>query len=246
MTTEAMSDERDRRLAAERRIGLVVGPLALIAIAMTLTAVVASSAAARDVSGQGTLKIFDANERRQLVAVGLRTGSLVLTIPIVWFLHRLLVARDRSVPRLLLALGVIATVSIAVATVVGWFGLREAATSYVEGAYATESAALDASTTLTVSRWMDIGARLLFASWLAVTSLRASRIGLLTPFLGLWGLLAAVTGTFLPVGDALYIGWLASVALMAVGYWPGGRPPSWRTGVAEPWTPAPGSGALPR
>ena len=33
--------------------------------------------------------------------------------------------------------------------------------------------------------------------------------------------------------------WLAGLAALLFGRWPGGEPPAWRTGVAEPW-PAPG------
>lgn len=238
----------DRRLLRERRVGRIVGALAFVAIVLTLVSVLASAAAARDPSGNGTLKVFDAHATRQLVAALLRSVSVLATIPIISFFHSVLRARDPAVPRGLLTVGLLASAVIAASTIIGWVGLHHAAVSYVEGGYRgrTEKAALDASSVLTVSRWLDIGSRLLFASWLAMTSLRANRAGLITPFLGTWGLLAAVTGTFLAVGDALYIGWLASVALLSMGYWPGGRPPSWCTGVAEPWTPAPGSGALRR
>ena len=135
-------------------------------------------------------------------------------------------------------IGLVACVTIAAGTALGWVALHDAARSYLEGRYHREQHAIEASGLLDVVRWLDIASRVLFAGWLAYSSLRASRVGLLTPFLGMWGLLAAVTGTFLEIGDALYIGWLASCALLLTGYWPGGRPPSWTSGRAEPWSPS--------
>jgi hypothetical protein len=37
------------------------------------------------------------------------------------------------------------------------------------------------------------------------------------------------------VGQDLFIAWLASFGLLAVGYWPGGRPPAWDAGRAVSW-----------
>lgn len=237
------TQQLDRRLRREHRVGRVVGALAMVAILLTLISVLASAAAARDPSGAGMLKVFRAHENRQLVAAVVRAVSVFLSIPLIWFLHSVLRARDPGVPPMLLTVGLLASATIAASTIIGWVGLQHAAVSYVDGAYRhrTQQAALHASTVLTVSRWLDVGSRLLFASWLAMTSLRANRTGLITPFLGTWGLLAAVTGTFLAVGDALYIGWLASVAMLSMGYWPGGRPRSWTSGFAEPWNAAAGS-----
>jgi hypothetical protein len=54
------------------------------------------------------------------------------------------------------------------------------------------------------------------------------RVGLLDRFLGYWGLGACGALALLSIGDAMFIGWLASVGLLALGYWPGGRPEAWR------------------
>jgi hypothetical protein len=231
-------------LQRERRTGLVVGPLTLIAVIVTLAAVLLSARAAHDPSVHGTLRTFAAHERAQLLAVALRVGGLLLTLPFVVVWHRVLRARDDSVSRRVMVIGVVAFVMIGAGTVLGWVALHDASQSYLAGRYRREQAAIDASMLLDVVRGLDIASRVLFAGWLAYSSLRASRVGLLTPFLGMWGLLAAVTGTFLEIGDALYIGWLVSCALLLTGYWPAGRPPSWTSGRPEPpsyHSPADGS-----
>jgi len=58
---------------------------------------------------------------------------------------------------------------------------------------------------------LDIASRTVFAVWVAWSSVYAMRAGLFTSFLGYWGVGAAAALVLLPVGDAMYIGWLASV-----------------------------------
>lgn len=239
MNLRATHDDRSQQLRSERQLGRLVGPLTLLGLALTLAAVLVSAAAARNTGDTETLRQFAANRDDQLVAASLRVAGLLLSLPLVLFLQRILVARDPTVPRGLAIIGLAASLLIAASTMLGWFALRDAADAFVGREYRTEREALDASGLLTAVRWIDIVSRLLFASWLAYASLRASRVGLITSFLGLWGLIAAFSGTFLAIGDALYIGWAGSVALLALGYWPGGRPPSWTSGRPEPWNVPP-------
>lgn len=224
------------RLARERQLGQVVGAATFGGVAMTLAAVVISARAAHDPEVHGSLRKFAAHEDGQLLAVALRLTALILTLPFLVFWQRVLRARDASASTNVLVIGIVALVTIGVSTCLGWVALHDAAQSYRGIDLDRQRAVLDASQLLDVVRLLDLASRVSFAAWLAYSSLRASRVGLLTPFLGIWGLAAAVTGLVLPIGDALYIGWLASCALLLVGYWPGGRPRSWTSGQPEPWS----------
>jgi hypothetical protein len=62
-----------------------------------------------------------------------------------------------------------------------------------------------------------------------MASIQAMRVGLLTRFLGYWGVGAGGALVLLPIGDAMFIGWLASIGILSLGYWPGGRPPAWQS-----------------
>lgn len=243
MSLLADPDDRSEQVRTERHLGRLVGPLTLLGLGLTLAAVLVSAAAARNAGDTETLRQFADNRDDQLVAASLRVAGLLLTLPLVLFLQRVLVARDPTVPRALAIVGLTASLLIGASTLLGWFALRDAADAFVGREFRTEREALDASGLLTAVRWIDVVSRLLFASWLAYASLRASRVGLITSFLGVWGLIAAFSGTFLAIGDALYVGWAASIALLALGYWPGGRPPSWTSGRPEPWDAAPTRGA---
>jgi hypothetical protein len=74
---------------------------------------------------------------------------------------------------------------------------------------------------------LDFTTRIVFAAWIAIASYHLMKLGLLTAFLGYFGLAAAVALVLLPIGDAMYIGWMASIGFLAWGYWPGGRPAAW-------------------
>ena len=68
-------------------------------------------------------------------------------------------------------------------------------------------------------------------------ALNAMRVGLLTRFMGVLGI---ITGALqiLPFGGPLPVVqsfWLLMLSLLFSGRWTGGTPPAWRTGNAEPW-----------
>src|SRR3954470_10919067 len=84
------------------------------------------------------------------------------------------------------------------------------------------------------SAFSYIGLALAFG--LVVISLNAMRVGLLTRFMGVLGIIVGVLfviplGT-LPVVQAF---WLGAVGVLVAMRWPSGQPPAWITGTAQPW-----------
>jgi hypothetical protein len=71
--------------------------------------------------------------------------------------------------------------------------------------------------------------------------LRARRAGLLSPFMGILGVIAGVLFV-LPLlpGVPVFIQafWLGAVGALFLGRWPGGRGPAWETGNPDPWPTA--------
>ena len=61
--------------------------------------------------------------------------------------------------------------------------------------------------------------------------LRARRVGLLTPFMGILGAIAGALIVFQLAGvSAIVQGfWLGALGLVFIGRWPGGRGPAWET-----------------
>jgi len=72
---------------------------------------------------------------------------------------------------------------------------------------------------------------------LILISLNAMRVGLLTRFMGVLGIIAGAL-MILPFAGPLPVVqcfWLVMLGLLILGRWPNGPPPAWRTGNAEPW-----------
>jgi hypothetical protein len=67
--------------------------------------------------------------------------------------------------------------------------------------------------------------------------LRARRVGLLTPFMGVIGAIAGALIVFQLAGvSAIVQGfWLGALGVLLLGRWPGGRGPAWESGEPEPW-----------
>ena len=70
-----------------------------------------------------------------------------------------------------------------------------------------------------------------------VICLNAMRVGLLTRFMGVLGIICGAL-IVLPILSPLPIVqtfWLGAMALLLLGRWPNGLPPAWTTGEAAPW-----------
>jgi hypothetical protein len=140
-------------------------------------------------------------------------------------------SRAATVGRTQLWCAVIGPVLVALATVFGFLALAHVTDVFYAGGPRTAARAqqlVSSSAELRAASVFDIVSRVVFAGWVALASLQALRAGLLTTFLGYWGIGACGALVLLPVGDAMFVGWLASLAILALGYWPGGgRPAGW-------------------
>jgi hypothetical protein len=70
--------------------------------------------------------------------------------------------------------------------------------------------------------------------------LRARRVGLLSPFMGVLGAIAGALVVFPLAGISTIVQgfWLGALGALFLGRWPGGRGPAWETGEAAPWPTA--------
>jgi len=79
-------------------------------------------------------------------------------------------------------------------------------------------------------------AQLLLGLGLLFIALNAMRVGLLTKFLGILGIITGVL-VVIPLGPLPVVQsfWLLALGMLLIGRARGGLPPAWRTGKAEPW-----------
>jgi hypothetical protein len=147
-------------------------------------------------------------------------------------------ARRPEMSKLLVYLPMVGGILQALATLLSAIGLNMAISDFL-GGNPTVDAARDVprSGIGVFGQLLGLPGGLALALGLILIALNAMRVGLLTRFMGVLGI---VTGALqiLPFAGPLPVVqsfWLLMLALLFSGRWSGGTPPAWRTGNAEPW-----------
>lgn len=235
----------------ERQLGRIVGLMALASTAMIFVAVAfatkASSEGPRQVSlfGGTDDEITEAEELQdyashtsdQTISAVLQVGGILIAIAVGLFLYWMVTNRTTSVPRYVQVLAFVGPILFAAAVILVHLAMRDVSDAFVElpKAAQTSDRADDVkadSSLLLVAGIVDLVGRIAFAAWLGFLSREARNVELLTGFLGVFGIGAAfaiVLGALdVQIGLAMYVGWVASVGILALGRWPGGRPDGWQ------------------
>lgn len=227
-------------LRTERRLGRYAGVAAIGAVAATAAALIVAARAVTprarlgDAPGQATwLSDLSSHSEAHAVAVGLRSAALLLTIAAGIYLYRVVRVRHGSGRPLVLWLGILSPLLVLAVTVAGYLVIINIADTFTAGPRSEVRAddLITASERLRVVRFVEWVSRLGFGIWVVLISLDAMRVGALTRVVGYWGVIAgvAVAMQFTP-GEALLAGWIGSIGVLFLGYWPGGRPETWETG----------------
>jgi hypothetical protein len=164
-------------------------------------------------------------------------GSVCMIAPLV-FLFRATKARRPQLPN--------------VTVIAAWFGpiaaglgqialqivllskahtfVTSGAQTYAEAKHLTDAGILKAMQGLVLAGQLSLG----FA--FVLISLNAMRVGLLTRFMGVLGIIVGVLFV-IPLGTLQVVQpfWLLTLTALFLGRWPNGVPPAWKTGKAEPW-----------
>jgi hypothetical protein len=150
-------------------------------------------------------------------------------------------ARRPEMSKLVVYTALVGPVLQGVGAVLGGVGTVLAAATFLDGSR-TVDAARDVGTNpllIAASLLSQNLGPLLMAAGLLLVALNAMRVGLLTRFLGILGMVTgglAVLSEFSPPLFAFITTfWLISLSLIFLDRAPGGTPPSWRTGKPEPW-----------
>jgi hypothetical protein len=112
--------------------------------------------------------------------------------------------------------------------------------SFVDAVDKTNSAATDAlspTATLVGQLIWEVSA-LALGFGIAIISLNAMRVGLLTRFMGVLGVIVGVAvAPILPIDQQgiIRVFWLAALGMLFLGRLPSGTPKAWATGKPEPW-----------
>jgi hypothetical protein len=233
-TTAAADEAAGNRLAGIAAAFAVTSAFAALLLLLSSTSAASTGSAART-----SLLDADDGERTLLVATALRVVSLLLFAVVGRRLIVLVRARTATIPAWLGPLAIAAPLLAAVTAILGHVALLDAAHAFTDAGPRTELRAdhlLHDGDLQRIAGVAGIFLSLPFAVWLAMASHAGMRAGLLTATLGWWGVAAAIASVLLAVaGQGLVLGWLGSLALLLLGWWPGGRGPAWTSGTAEPW-----------
>jgi hypothetical protein len=168
----------------------------------------------------------------------------LLLIGVFLFLFRATLARGGGVPSWFGYLVVAAPVLYAASTVAGAFEAIDLGDEFASGEPIRGEAGAERATDLggtspvlvALATAGTVGVAFLFV----MLPLRARRVGLLTPFMGILGAIAGALVVFQLTGVSSVIQafWLGALGMLFLGRWPGGRGPAWESGTAEPWPSA--------
>jgi len=177
-------------------------------------------------------------------AIVVLLSSLVVAagyLALGWALTYLAVAtraRRPEFPKLFLYLPLVAGGLQALSTVLSSLATNTAIGDFLDGER-TVDAARDIGTTGVgvFASLLGLPGALGLALCLVLVCMNAMRVGLLTRFMGVLGI---ITGALqiLPFGGPLPVVqcfWLVMLSVLFLGRWPNGTPPAWRTGEAQPW-----------
>jgi hypothetical protein len=164
-------------------------------------------------------------------------GSLAIFFAMA-FLFRAARARRPELQQFALVLVAVGAVGYAVGRGVSEIARYLGAADFVDAADKTNSAAADAlspTATLIGQVISQVGALALGFAFVMI-ALNAMRVGLVTRFMGVLGIIVGVTFV-LPLDQQgiIRIFWLGALGFLILGRWPNGLPKAWVTGEPEPW-----------
>ncbi len=173
-------------------------------------------------------------------------GALLL-IAVFYYLFRAVLNREAAVPHWFVYLIVIGPVLFALAQVLGALDRIDLAQEFAEsGVIRGEPGDRRADRFIEDNQNVPVFA-LSFAGLLGLAflfvmlPLRARRVGLLSPFMGILGVVAGallVLQLAPQIATIIAAFWLGALGLVFLGRWPGGRGPAWESGRSIPWPSA--------
>jgi hypothetical protein len=200
-----------------------------------------------------------------IAAVGLQAAAALCLIFAFFYLFRATIHRGPEIPRWFVYLVLIGPAMYAVAQVIGAIVQIDVAEQFADGAYSfpdadpsedpnlrqcpairgdlgegcAEELLRDNSSGAAVA--LGLAGSIATAFLFVMLPLRARRVGLMSPFMSILGVIAGVLFVLplLPgVPVVLQAFWLGALGLLYLDRWPGGRGPAWESGEPEPWPTA--------
>jgi hypothetical protein len=256
----ATDADSEQQLAWEARQRPPAGIAAILAALLTLGGTLWNQAIYRDVPRAGYLEslqhaledgpigrlesvrvafyeFYADHATTVLFATVLRAIGLVALGWTITFLAAATRARRPEFAKPMVYAALVGAVLSALGAVLNAIGVDAAINTFLDGPRTVDDAAdVGGNSLLITAGLIGLAGQLALAVGVVLVCLNAMRAGLLTRFLGVLGI---ITGALIviPIGPLPVVQsfFLLALGLLLLGVTPGGVPPSWRTGQAEPW-----------
>jgi hypothetical protein len=237
-------EERDAQLAWERRFARPVAAAALISLAFGVAAQVLSATTANPREGGERAALINLSEHadQAVAATVLQALSVCFLAAVLFYLLRCVRhRRPENVPAAVQPLILLAPVLVTVGGVVSELEVIDIADRFTASGARTEARADDLlGARSTVPVFIGFGGNIALGFCLVMVNLHCMRVGLMTRFLGIIGIVVGALYV-LPIFAGpliLQVFWLGAVIAILIGRWPGGRGEAWTTGEPGLWLSA--------
>jgi hypothetical protein len=251
-----LQPDRRATLAWEERWARPVALVTLVSLLLIAAAIVVASQGIGNTDGQSELlRSVDAHRSAQLLSSILQALGVGLLAAPLYYLFRAANARSETMRGQLVGVVIAAPLFLAVLAILSGLSNLQAASDFVSDevprlmakgvALGSDRANDLASDTMgdaslrPLAAGFGIGGQIGFVVAMFYTALHAMRTGLLTRF---WGSLGMALGAVSFIFFQFTLLWFVYLGLLFAGLVPGGKPPAWQSGEAEPW-PTPGEKA---
>ncbi|HEY5144780.1 MAG TPA: hypothetical protein VII98_14870 [Solirubrobacteraceae bacterium] len=206
---------------------------------VTITDAMGDLAAGRTIpAGRAAAQLLWISDHPAALTIGplLTALSALLVFGVLAYLFEAVKARALRFGRSPLIFAAIGAVAYGVGTAVVGIGRVVAAGNF--SPTGTNADAVDAlgSGPIAVGTVLQLLGSFSLGFAFIMIALNAMRVGLLTRFMGVLGMIVGATFV-LPLDQQGIIRsfWLLAIGFLFAGRWPRGAPPAWRSGQAEPW-----------
>jgi hypothetical protein len=237
---------RDQQLQWEARWARPAGIAAILSALLLLVSAMAFFPKDRKgiEANPDLLLSIDQESGSYLFSEALSALAVLLLSVVFYYLFRAIVARGGGVPSWFVYLVFAGPLLYAASRIAGAFEAIDLAEEFVDDGIIRGQRGEDHASELSgagpVLVALATAGTVALAFLFVMLPLRARRVGLLTPFMGILGAIAGalIIIPLASVSSVIQAFWLGAVGALFLGRWPGGRGPAWETGEAEPWPTA--------
>lgn len=238
-------EEREAQLAWERRFARPAAAAALTSLALGVVAQVLSASTASRAEADEREKLLNLQEHasQAIIATAVQALSVCFLAAVLFYLLRCVRnRRPESVPAAVQPLILLAPLLVTVGGVLSELDVLDIADRFTSEGARTEARADDLlATRSTVPVFVGFGGNIALGFCLVMVNLHCMRVGLMTRFLGIIGIVVGALYV-LPIFAGpliLQVFWLGAVVAILAGRWPGrGRGEAWETGEPGVWLSA--------